>query len=242
LNDLTTVLRYSDITLINDGQPFPIEVKTSELTNARTARQSEKAEQIYRYLETDHATELYGMKGEIRRVAMKVPERNYLPQLKQTIDRSTIDQIAFCSPEKGVLYVAISGDVELDDHLDLALRRYSIKQPIVYYLNSGKFQEQGYYPFSLSLAPEHFMDFLTGELILITMVDLSQIERISAAHGFEAAFDSDKRWVLEFRSSSRELAIQLSDHLLGRVFYEFISLKRMLEDGFKRLPEEERRG
>jgi hypothetical protein len=235
LNDLTTVLRYSDITLLKDGQLFPIEVKTSEITNTRTLRQREKAEQIFSYLEMDKATELYGMKGEIRRVAMKVPEKNYLKHLKRTIDRALIDGIACSSPERGILYMAVSGDVDLKEHLDAAIRKHSIERPIVNYLNVGKFQEQGYYPFTLSLSPDHFMDFLSGDLGLIVMIDLKEIERIAEKHSLLANYASDQPWVLEFRSKKNEPMLQMSYHLLGRVFYEFISLKNLLEDGFTRV-------
>ncbi len=42
-----------------------------------------------------------------------------------------------------------------ETHLNDAIRQYSIKTPIVNYLNSEKFQEQGYFPFSLSLLCVH---------------------------------------------------------------------------------------
>jgi hypothetical protein len=79
------------------------------------------------------------------------------------------------------------------------------------------------------------MDFITGELSLIVMVDLGQIEAIASENGYKAIFASDQPWVLEFRSADDQPQLQMSYHLLGRVFYEFTSLANLLIDGFNRI-------
>ncbi|MFC2088320.1 hypothetical protein ACFLSX_01870 [Calditrichota bacterium] len=79
LNDLTSVLKYADITLLTDDGILPIEAKSSEVHNAKTIRQIKKINKLYKYLKEDVTSNLYGDGAEVmRRVEIVNPEINYI--------------------------------------------------------------------------------------------------------------------------------------------------------------------
>lgn len=233
LNDLTTVLKYNDVTVITPKKILTIEAKTSTIDSPRILRQKSKTKALFNYLESGHSGELYGLRGQFVRRDMELTEIDYAQSVNVLIREAKKQGYSFKLVEKGLLYLVS----RVSDPKDLVWDnligdRGLIKKPVYYSLNSNKFPGQAYYPFSLSLSPEYYIDFLAGEFVIIVLMDFEQIEKISASSGYSVRYVQNEPWVFEFQSRSDGTIIKASDHLMGRVYYEFISVEHLIKDGF----------
>nr|MBK9653063.1 hypothetical protein [Bacteroidota bacterium] len=104
LNDLTSALRYADITLISGGRSTVCRVKSSENNNSRTIRQKENADKVFKYLATDITENLYGFGQKIERWALGSPEINYITIVNELIETSKSEGFVYRLVEPGVLY------------------------------------------------------------------------------------------------------------------------------------------
>lgn len=238
LNDLTSVLRYADITLITpDGTKY-VEVKSSENTNARTERQRSNAEKLFNYLETDTTEGLYGIEGKMQRVALESNEINYEALLNTLIKKSKSEGSAFQLVEHGVLYFVSHSDVPAPDDMGMAFKSNNIEKPSAFMLNTMKFTEQGFYPFSLSINdPEDYLDFLEGVFTIIMFIDIGIVDSIAKQNRFELQEPTDPRFMFSFKNKRKNPALSefnVSIHYFHRVIIEFVSLRWLLEAAFKR--------
>ena len=232
LNDLTTVLKYNDLTIITSGKFVSVEMKSSELDNSRIQRQKTKSEKLFNYLEKGETTELYGLDGNFIRQSMMTPERHYSKKLNLLIDKTRKTGIAHSLIEPGLIYFVCRFSDSVEKELDIVKKKYDLEQPLFHSLNSNKFPGEGYYPFSLSLRSDNYNDFILGEFIVLIILDLKKVEAISLNKGFTSKYVENKEWVLEFYTSEGTQALIVSYHLLGRIFTEFVSPTQLFEDGF----------
>ena len=232
LNDLTTVLKYNDLTIMTSKNYVSVEMKSSELNSPRIQRQKIKSEKLFNYLDKGETTELYGLEGNFIRKSMEIAEKNYSRKLNFLIDKTKKTGVAHALIEPGLIYFVCRFTDNIEKELDKVKEKYNLQKPLFHSLNSNKFPGEGYYPFSLSLSTDNYLDFLLEEFIVLIMLDFKNVEAVSLNKGFTAKYVEDKQWVLEFYTSDGTKALVTSYHLLGRIFTEFVSPRYLFEDGF----------
>lgn len=232
LNDLTTVLKYNDLTIMTFGKFVSVEMKSSEVDNPRVQRQKVKSEKLFNYLDKGETTELYGLEGTFIRQSMELPEKHYSKQLNSTINKSRKSGIAHILIESGLIYFVCHSPENIEKELDIIKKKYKLTKPLFHSLNSNKFPGEGYYPLSLSLNADSYLGFLLGEFIVLIILDLKYVDTISINNGFTAKYVDDNDLVLEFYNTDGTKALIMTYHLLGRIFTEFISPTQLIEDGF----------
>jgi len=239
LNDLTSVLRYSDITVISKDGYISIEVKSSNNVNERINRQKSNAEKIYKYLDQDIIENLYDIEGITQRLPLLSPERNHLSLVNKLIEKSKKDGSAFQLAEPGVLYSISHKYPPSNKDISKVFKQFNIIKPIAYMLNAMKFTEQGYYPFSLSFFnPADYLDFLEGKFVIFIFIDTRTIIKIARQFHFSMTFSEDPNYVFEFNSKMKNPKIscfKMSKHLFLRTVMEHVSLNWLLNDTFERV-------
>jgi len=230
LNDITSVLKYCDITLIHPKGFISIEVKSSSVQNSRILRQNENAKKIFNYLETDKIENLYGRPGITQRIELKSSEKNYSEEINQLIRDSKETNNAFKEIEKGLFYY-VSRKFE-NSFMDENFK--NLKKPIMISLNQYKFSGQGYYPFSLSIYDsKDYFDFLNGEYVIMIIIDFYQFEKYFHKKGYAFSLLDDSEYGFEIKplkDNANFEKIKLSNHYFFRVATEFVSLRWILND------------
>lgn len=235
LNDITSVLRYSDIMLISKNGIQAIEVKSSKNYNKRVERQEENAQKLFNYLQNDISIGLYQENLVMQRVESTSEDINYINKLNTLIENCNGKGIKSKIVEKGVLYLVAHNHFDKNE-LDNILLNSGLKKPSAFNLNSHKFTEQGYYPFSLSLnKSEYYWDFLIGKLNIMIFVELDVIEEISLKNGFKINLSEEPDFALDFINVSNSFPIKefkMSHHYLNRTMMEFVSVKWLVQESF----------
>lgn len=239
LNDITNCLRYGDITIPTEGFPILIEVKSSKTFSMRNKRQLEKANKVLNYLATDETEGLYEGIGTMKRVSLKSIEINYFKQLNDGIEIAFKDGYFISEIEEGLIYY-----IEFRPDIDNALEKVftNVKKPFVYFINSAKHKNLGYYPFTLSIGnPERLYDFYAGDFLISVVVDLQVLIDSLLEYGLTVQY-TEGHYPLEMRkdgSSSEEEVVKVSDHFLGRIGFEFWSLKSFIDELINKIPDED---
>lgn len=238
LNDLTSALRYADITLITENGAKYVEVKSSENRNSRTDRQKENAEKVFKYLETDVSEDLYDIGQKMQRKELGSPEINYLTTINELIEVSKSKGFVYHLVEPGVLYFVSHSEPFLDEDITLVFKNNGIEKPIAFMLNAMKFPGQGYYPFSLSLSnPQNYIGFLEGDFTIIIFVDLRYVDKIAKRYKFTREPSDDPQFVFSFKNEKKNADLshfKMSRHFFQRIPLEFVSLKWLFTETFKR--------
>lgn len=244
LHDLTSVLKYADVTVITEDGYFPIEAKSSKMNNERIKRQMEKTNKLYKYLVEDEITGLYGDDAAImRRVELGSQEINYLDKFSKLLDTAKAKGFDSCKFENGFSCLVAYDDFEVNEVLDQEIEKKGFKQPYFFHLNMYKFLGYGYYPFPLSFNnAEHYWNFLEGNLNVMIFIDYSVIEEISDAYGYNVERAQMENYAFTFISQEDKADIKefsMSEHFFFRTFMEMVSLKWLLTDTFNRLRNKE---
>lgn len=221
LNDLTSSLKYCDLTLIKeDGNNLAIEIKSSGNYNNRVTRQKTNAEKIFAYLSEDITENLYGNEGKIQRVSFESEEINYIFEINELIDTSR--KIGFASKlvEPGVLYFVAHKDPGKSFLLTEEIEPKKLINPHAYFVNGMKLNELGYLPFSLSISnPENYFDFLQGNFVINIFIDYNVISKISLESNFTFKKTNDSAFPFEFSSvinNSKISNLKISQHMFYR--------------------------
>jgi hypothetical protein len=239
LCDLTNTLRFGDVCVLVGPDPYPIEVKSSFNSNARTARQASNLKELHDFLRTDAADHFRGLR-DVRRVEMQVPAFN-LSALNACIERSGTEGYAVEYPEAGLTYLCVRAGAPVpplqtfgfgDRHLVgclteslLASDWMPCRPPIVSIFK-----------------PDHVAQFLCGEIFIFVVVDSETTESILARDGLVPIFVDDPQivcWVTRDRSNEGLEASYsaITKNVFRRIFLEFSSLSgvmRMIVDGHAR--------
>lgn len=234
LNDLTHCLRYGDLTVPKNGFFQVFELKSGRWKNIREKRQSDDLKNIYEYFLTDSTDKLYGLRREIVRRSIHSDEVYHTKVVNSLINDSISKGVVFDEVEKGLIYfVATRYDKDL---LDKGIN-LSLKKPILEHLNQMNFLKLGgYSPFTLSIQdPEALYNFYNGKLQILIAVDQSIIAEFFYQEGYNIRFlEKDYHNVMAIspkRLSAKEPeAIFVGRHFFGRIFYEFLSLKWVLDE------------
>jgi len=238
LNDITSVLRYADLTVITNDGYIPIEVKSSENKNRRVKRQEDKTNKLYKYLSEDVTSNLYGDGSQImQRMESESPEINYLDKFNKIIVSAEKNGFDYTKFEEGFTCMVTFEEVD-NSVFDLTVRKQGLIEPFAFHLNMHKFDEQGYYPFSLTyFEPKYYWDFLEGKMNVLTFIDFSYLKKIAKDNGYSIERAKEKNWAFSFKSLDPKSEIKefkMSEHFFFRSFMEMVSVKWLMQDTFDR--------
>lgn len=238
LNDLTSVLRYADLTLITNDGYIPIEAKSSNNRNSRVKRQEEKTNKLYKYLAEDITSDLYGDGSQVmQRMELGSLEINYINEFNELITSANNKGFDYAKFEDG--FTCLVSFEEVDHSVfDSAVTKQGLTEPFFFHLNMYKFEEQGYYPFSLSFnKPNFYWEFLEGMLNVIIFIDFASLKNISLRNGFSIERAEEENWAFSFKSldpNSEIKEFRMSEHYFFRSFMEFVSIEWLMQDTFDR--------
>jgi len=240
LHDLTSVLRFRDISIVDSEGYLPIEVKASKNRNKRVVRQEENSGKVFDYLQNDETDGLFDVKEKMKRVVMELDRDNHIPLLNRLIEKSSEKGYAGMEAEPGLYYLIGHKEDEFQKRFSEVIKLF--KAPMVNFLNEKKFTNLGYFPFSLSIKdPIEYIRFLEGEMLIVILIDQSVMVKLAREHNFEMStvLDSDGR--VKFRSLVEDGKVKefsVSVQLLDRIPMEFNSLKKTFEEMFGRFSSE----
>jgi hypothetical protein len=228
LNDLTTCLRHGDVTFLNPatGELALFEAKSNpNNTSNRTVRQKEAADKVLAWLDTDLADGLYGLPGWfVRGAAHSAPHYN-TALMQQLVEKARAMKVASGSPESGLTYVATTEFAAENVEDCLA----SCKgEPVVALLGASTPWPPAHRPVSLLLGSgSSLIDFLSGELVLIVVLDSGELVSGFERRGWRVAFDPEKERPVELYHSQApgdNPQMSIGGHMYGRLFTEALSL------------------
>lgn len=231
--DLTNSIRYGDIAVKLHDTIRLFEVKSGKNRNARTGRQLEAITKISKYLTTDSVDGLYGLKEQIFRREAHEKESHHIGLLNEIIGRSKTEGVCICDVEPGVRYVVLrQWDKTIIERLGVG-----ISEAVAFILDAkSSALWTGYYPFTLSIRdPADVFDFLQGLVTIVVIVDLKHLKNIAGEFGYEAQFINSDFDVLctAMRKEQAVSAIKIFHHWLGRVAFEFCSLRWLLREALQ---------
>jgi hypothetical protein len=242
LNDLTNCMRYGDITTVTEDGYFTIvEVKSGERVSKRGGRQLVNLQKLKKYFNEDVIDEFNGIIGPIERKALITDEIHHRDALNALISsalesgKSTYRQV-----EEGMFYlVEVYGEFSLPE----VLKQFK-NPPIVSLLNDVKYNNVGYYPFTLSLtSPDHIFRFYAGEFVILIIVDSDVVSNFFKSSNLACRLLEDEGWAMEI-SEADEADItyksRVGRHFCGRLFVEFLSLNWFLNEVAVRVRSEDR--
>ncbi len=230
LCDITNSIRHGDVCLLGANDPCVIEVKSSLNKNNRVNRQIESINKIHNYLENDVGS-IGGFDG-MRRVEFKVKEKHHSSAINKVIAALKNKKSYKLSPESGLFYMGFCTGSEPDYDALFS----GIKEPIMYMLNQAKTEMRwdNYYPFTLSIkGGESLYSFLSGKVYLIVIIDGSILKDMSKNIGYDLdiVMSEDAGFVFtkEIEGHDEPFISIASEHYVGRLGFEFISLKWLFE-------------
>lgn len=225
LSDITNIIRYGDICLLDGPDPVPLEVKSRKGLNQRGLRQAAKLEKLALFLETDRAADFRGA-PEVRRKAYQEPYKDHIETLNLCIEGAHSDGYNIVCPERGLVYIAFYGGQPLETFLV----DFGLENPSFFLLNQEKSEHNWapYLPFINSIRdPERLYDFVTGKLFLLVALDLANLCARFKMPGWRNAFVDDVNLAMVFENPSTGAQFALSRQFIGRIGFEFASLDWM---------------
>lgn len=237
LHDITSVLRYFDISVFTEDTHIFIEAKSSKMENERINRQEKKGKQLYDYLLNDTTVSLYIEDGiKMIRVDAFSQEVNYIDKFNLLLESCRKTDYNFDYFEDGFVCLIVNecSKNASNDIFKRALKEIGVKCPISFYLNSHKFVEQAFYPFTLIFKrSEDYFDFIDGNISIIIILDFTTIQRIAAENNYKVTLTHDELWPLEFTCKDPLVEInkfRISIHYFSRIFMEMVSLEWLIRD------------
>jgi hypothetical protein len=236
LHDITSVLKYADLTLMTPAGPILVEAKSSFNKNPRLQRQEDKTNQLVDYLKNDTTYDLYNNgAGEMHRMALSGKQVDYAKEFNALLTRSYYNKkkFAFTKVEEGVVYCVAHPGFDGDKIPNVA-SKMRLENPFMFMLNDFKFIQQGYYPFSLLFHnPEHYWRFLQGEFVVMVLIDYATIEKIAISNGYNVQRSEMAQMLFRFDSIAQgadATAFLISEHYFFRSFMEFVSVNGLITE------------
>ncbi|MBL3827215.1 MULTISPECIES: hypothetical protein [unclassified Marinobacter] len=230
LCDLTNIIRHGDVCLLGATDPFVIEVKSSANRNKRTDRQLLAIKTIHQYLEEDVGS-VGGFPG-IQRQPLPLKERHHNWAINYVAVEAADGRPSRISPEEGVFYIG----VPTQEEVNIEQLFEGVDEPMLFMLNHDKTEQLwgNYYPFTLSLLePETLYAFLSGTIFLLVVISQSSLRARANASGFDlnVVMANNIGFELFNRASmfNNELPYAASEHFVGRLAFEFLSLDWFFE-------------
>ena len=251
LNDISNFLRVGDVTHFkDDGTIEIIEVKSSNVRGSRITRQKERMKEIVEFVNTG-ITNYDGHK--LRIYESKKKQRNHLPELKNAIIRcknrgydsilignhlivELVDLSKPGDPDKVIGYFK-------SRHKTIQEKWIKRKDRIL----PGFFHEKmeypkNYAPFSIfPFEDEICADLIMGKLLVKTLFNFSEIERLIVKSGWkieDTIYDRDKEEIknldvekLYFMKVRKgNFVIELPPVSFGRLYFELMSPNTILDE------------
>ena len=238
LNDLTTCLRHGDLTVVNPHGGFLIvEAKSSENRSKRTDRQELALSTIGSYLQTDEATDLFGVEGPFFRRELAYTLQDHTDLVNRLIQKAKVDGATVAQAERGLHYFISLG--YHPDLLDEAVRSCR-STPIVFHVNTHKYANTGHFPFTLSIRdPNALFHFYAGDLNILVLLESDVLHYLFSRRGYSVEIDLADRYPITLRSKLLEYTdtpgIRLGGHMFNRLFVEFVSLRWLVKETVARI-------
>lgn len=233
LNDATNCLRYGDITIVDEGFLWPIEVKSNINLSDKDKKQLKKMRDIVNYIYTDKTDELYGTKIDAKRFPVKNKEVNHIQEINNLIKKAFIKGGCWEEVEEGLYYCVMLDFYQ--EYLSDILQR--LKKPaICEIVNNFKYSNTAYYPFTLSIDdPEILFKFYCDDFVVIIFVDTEIIEKRFNDIGLKVEFNFDSEYIMSIQSLTElnypEIKeIRVGVHFFNRIYTEFTSLEWVIKE------------
>ncbi|MCS0450567.1 hypothetical protein [Vibrio diabolicus] len=228
LNDLTSIMRHGDITLMNQEIPFLMELKQSDACRKKAEKQLKNMRAVQDYILTDESESLRGEGILSKRLAPLKDEHSRINEfnnhLAATMEKganiSKIDDNVYCYSFIGESFPEDLSFIE------------SYKKPIFVSLNQLKnnLDLSLFYPFTLSIKdPEVFSAFLCGYLSIYLFIDWEPLDNIARSENVDIEIISDD-YCLMLQNGDNFSA---QSYTLTKALVEFTSVNWAVEQACK---------
>jgi len=225
LADLTNMIRTGDLCLLAAEDPFPMEIKTSQTSGARNARQHRNLLEVLAFYENDGAENFRGIPKVTRRSVSLAP--SYERVMNDCIAAARIDGLASATAETGLHYVAWQSradGVGLLDALNLKGTLAWLLTPTPNWLPCS--------PFTLSLTSDNLLSFVTGEITMCVLIDTNHLKSLFHQRGTHAIMLMDGTFAMQLCRDASDLmkgVDRVNELLFARIALEFQSLEWFAE-------------
>ena len=226
LCDVTNVLRYGDVCLLGESDPYLMEAKSNARLNQRGKRQAANLERLQEFLKADVATNFRGNPGEVRRVSIELEEWGHAERLNECIGEAKANGYAIISPEPGLSYLAVYDS----DAIEMSKMDLSQGHWICCSWNDAKnIPDWAYYvPFLITIRKvEHLIDFIEGRVVIFIFANTETLTSHCSAPGWKAVYRENGNHTMACLHVASEGVMALSTQMFNRVFYECVSLEWM---------------
>ncbi|MEH8204999.1 hypothetical protein [Aeromonas veronii] len=226
LNDLTSIMRHGDITLMDDSVPFLMELKKSDACVKKAEKQLRNIKAIENYHLTDESQLLRGGKCISKRIASTCDEKTWINELNNNLsvclekgfNISKVDEYLYC-------YSCFSGNLPKGDSFSFL---GEMKSPMMVSLNRLKndLDLSLFYPFSLSIKdPNAFSLFICGHLHIYLFVNWGALVDMVSSYGLNVEV-IDQDYCLEIKNKDGGV---IYSYTLTKALLEFTSLDWAIE-------------
>lgn len=227
LNDLTNYLRFSDLTIIhdyNDWIPFEIKSGKASARNARATRQLENSEKLFNYIFDGGTLEIPGTDWTRRRVAQTSRTKDHVKKFNKLIIKARQEGSIIEMLEEGfgclISYsMAVPRDIK---------KMFNFKSPPhAVFLNKYKNTETMGVPLLMLFSnPDHYIDFLAGEIHIMIVFDVSILDTYAKKQSYRFLTREDRNFPYEFVPKTEDrLSFHVSDYAISKIFFQLLSPK-----------------
>lgn len=221
LCDITNVLRYGDLCALAGEDPVPIEVKASSNRNARSRRQLDRLRELTDFFANDGSDSFRGIPGRTERMALRTPELTHEEAANNCIERAIANGSFTIQPEPGMRYIAFTGA-----ELPLSFSEY-LSPPVLTYVLSAAPSYLPAYPFTLSLTPKNLIEFISGNVVLLVLIDLRHLKSEFLKYDIHTTVLMNGDSAMQLCLDPTDLwkgCYRVSENRFGRAACEFVSL------------------
>jgi len=249
LNDLTSIMRYGDITLMDKGFPFLMEIKNSDASKSKSEKQLKNMQGVQRYLTDDFSMTLRGGGVISQRIEMSEDEKSNKDTINEHLNKSKKNGYNFSKIEDGLYCLSFFHGSDYQNKVDTS-ELSSLENPAFFSLNQFKNNEDNslFYPFALLIDdPQIFTSFMVGYYSIYFFFDAGLLHSTAKELNLEFNFISEF-YLVEMRNKEN---IQIYSYTLTKALVEFSSInwaiKQMFNsyntalneyDKFKAIPED----
>ncbi|WP_048696765.1 hypothetical protein [Erwinia piriflorinigrans] len=222
LNDLTSIMRYGDLTLMDKEIPFIMEIKKSAACRVKANKQLKSMQEIHSYLEKDVSTTLRGGGIISQRVTMSEDEKSNKELFNKHFTDSKDTGYNFSKIENGLYCLSFYNGSKYQDNVDLLVIR-ELKKPAFFSLNQFKNEEDNslFYPYPLLIDdPEIYTAFMLDFYSIYLFFDCEILNETAGNYKLEFSFITEK-YLVEMRSKDGPL---IYSHTFTKALVEFSSL------------------
>ncbi|KJZ20635.1 hypothetical protein [Loktanella sp. S4079] len=226
LCDLTNTLRFGDICLLGNSDPYPIEIKTSSRLNQRGLRQKAKLEKLHSFLDTNSADDFRGFSGQTSRIASSTPSY-HRDVINEAIGNALERGYVTITPEDGLSFLVMRTDScpnEVFAGLDL-------ETPEIFDLNHFKNGHAwaAYLPFILSIRePDHLLGFLEGRIYILAFIEGHKLASRFEAPNREVRYRPNEQYSIQCLDNKTGEFFGVSSQFIARAAFEFLSFESIV--------------